>query len=309
MFEPTEHEVDDDIRRSMEMFERSKIGPVAAIEPCRPTKILLALDASPQDETSMALAQGLCRRFNCPLDVVDAREQMQDNSLAERVAGSLDGRALAKPTGESYEQILDAIDRSACELVIVPCPYGRDLERLGSDSTGTVIDVLLSRSPVPLLAVRHPFPSETVPFQNVVVLLIGENEAAPLAASWAAGLVTSEGSLGLLLVLEDEAIKDALQLFRSLDSDAYVTPEMLGQAMKRSQVRLHRALEKAAEQHDFKCHFAVRREADGPLAELEGRGTHPLLVLALERRDHASQGHVHDRIRHSAHPVLIVAQE
>jgi hypothetical protein len=33
---------------------------------------------------------------------------------------------------------------------------------------------------------------------------------------------------------------------------------------------------------------------------------HPLLVLALERTDHASQGHVHDRIRHSPHTVLVV---
>lgn len=58
---------------------------------------------------------------------------------------------------------------------------------------------------------------------------------------------------------------------------------------------------------DFMPHFVICREADGPLAELQGQ--HPLVVLALERRDHGSQGHVHDRIRHSPHPVLIVARD
>lgn len=308
MFEPTEHEVDEDLRRSIDMFERSKVGKVATVEPRRPSRLLLVLDASLQDETSIGLAKGLGKRFRCPLEVIDAREHIGDNSLAERIAGSLDAHPIEKQSGDSYEQILSAIDSSGCDLVIVPCPYGRDLEKVGSDSTGTVIDVLLARSSVPLLIVRRPYPLEKVPFENVVMLLIGENETAPLAAEWATGMVAPDGRVGLLLVLENELIENVQELMRSLDSQTEVTPEMLSDALARSHVRMHRALEKAAAARDFACHFAVRREADGPLAELAGKDRHPLLVLALERRDHSSQGHVHDRIRQSPHPLLVVTK-
>lgn len=307
MFEPTEHEVDDDLRKSIQMFQRSKVGEVPAIEPLRPKKLLLALDGSSQDETSIELARQLCQRFEPSLDVVDAREQIGENSLAEKTAAVLDARALAKPAGESFDQILGAIASSECDLAIVPCPFGRDLETVGTDSTGTVIDVLLARSPVPLLIVRQPYPQEETPFEKVIMLLIGENEAASLAAQWAAGLVAPAGSVGLLLVLEEEVIENVQALFRSLDANTEVTPDMLSDAMEQSYLVLHRGLQKAAEKHGFQSVFAVRREADGPLAELQGQ--HPLLVLALERRDHGSQGHVHDRIRHSPHPLLVVARD
>lgn len=307
MFEPTEQEVDDDLRKSIQMFQRSKVGEVPSIEPLRPTKLLLALDGSSQDETGIRLARQLCQRFECRLEVVDAREQVGENSLAEQAAAAFDAGVIAKPTGDSFDQILGAIASSECDLAIVPCPFGRDLESVGTDSTGTVIDVLLARSSVPLLIVRQPYPQNETLFENVVMLLIGENEAAPLAAQWAAGLVAPAGSIGLLLVLEEEVIENVQALFRSFDASADVTPDMLSDAMEQSYLVLHRGLQKAAEEHGFRFDFAVRREADGPLPEL--RGQHPLLVLALERRDHGSQGHVHDRIRHSPHPLLVVARD
>ena len=120
MFEPTEHEVDDDLRKSMLMFQRSKVGAVPLIEPLRPKKLLLVLDGSSQDETSIGLARQLRQRFECSLDVIDAREQVGEKPLAARVAESLNASAVANSAGDSFDQILDAIGSSGCELVIVP---------------------------------------------------------------------------------------------------------------------------------------------------------------------------------------------
>lgn len=307
MFEPTEHEVDDALRRSMEMFERSKIGEAAPIEPRQPKKLLLVLDASAQDETSVSLAEGLRQRFSCEISVVDAREQIHDNALAERVAGELQAVANDKPEGDSFEQVLQAIGASACDLAVVPCPYGRALEKVGADSTGTVIDVLLARSPVPLLVVRHPYEGERPLFANLVIPLIAENKAAPLAVQWATGLVAPHGNVAMMLVMEENVIENIQGLIQAIDSDADVTPEVLENALAKSYVFLNRSLQKTAAARDFQSHFAVRSETEDVFAEAPHE-RQPLVVLALERGDRSSHGYVHDRIRRSPYPLLIVAQ-
>ena len=231
MFEPTEHEVDEDVERSMEMFRRAQVGEVSAVEPIRPERLLLVLDASSQDKTGIVLAGGLQRRFAAALDVMDGRENVTSNALAETVAQTLTGRVVPKLGGDSYAQILEAINQTDCNLVIVPCPFARDLETLGSDSTGTVVDVLLSRSAVPLLIVREDFPPQNPPFAHVLMVLIGDDEAAPLAARWATGLVKTSGNLELLLVLEEEVLQNVRELMRWLEPNVEISPEKLAEAL------------------------------------------------------------------------------
>lgn len=309
MFEPTEREVNAVVRRSMEMFERAKVGEVAPVEPRVPQKILLVLDGSSQDPMSLSLAEAFRGRFDCGLAVLDGRQGVHGNELARRASQPLRAQPLDKLEGESYEQILAATELSQCDLVIVPSPFQRELDKVGSDSTGTVIDVLLARSSIPLLIVRQPYSLEDQPFERVVMPLIGENEAAPAAACWAAGLVSPGGRIELLLVLEDEVLENVRSLMRTLDPDAEITAESLGEAMQRSQVRLHRAMQKVADRLDVGYQLDVRHESTARLAKLFDGARHPLIVLAHERADHGSQGHVHDRIRHSPHLVFVVSRD
>ena len=311
MFEPTQQNIDEALRQSIDLFERSRVGDVAAIEARSPNKLLLVVDGSAQDDMGQAVARGLRHRFPCAIDVLDAREGEQSDDLAGRLAHSLGGTALTKQVGESYEQILAAIAESQPDLVIVPCPYGRNLERIGTDSTGTVIDVLMARSPVPMLVVRNTYPLEAELFQHVLMVLMGENEAVPAAARWAIGLTAPGGQLLLKLVLTQETFENVRELLRSLKSDMEVTPEQLAQALQRSHIRLHRALQISAEGLRFHYQLDVRREDQGPTAapDLTGGQQQVLLVLALECADLTSQGHVRDRIRQSPHCVLVVARD
>ena len=103
-------------------------------------------------------------------------------------------------SGESYEQILATVDRSEYELVVVPAPFGRDLDKIGIDSTGTIIDILFARSRVPLLVIRRPYSLEEEPFEHVVMLMTDDNGAAPTAASWTVGMVSPQGNIELVLV-------------------------------------------------------------------------------------------------------------
>lgn len=306
MFEPTEREFDDDVQRSMEMFERAQVGDLPPIVPRTPTRLLLALDGSSQDEMSQQIAGRLRDRFGCALDVVDGREDGVSDDTAEKSAQALDANLLPKTSGDSYEQILAAADRSQCDLLIVPSPFQRELAKVGTDSTGTVIDVLLSRSPVPLLVVRGSYELADPPFSAVSIVLVSENEATPHAAEWAAGLIAPGGDLELMLLMETEIYENVRELIRSLDPDLDLSQEALVEAMQRSRVRLHRALQKAAVEAGFQYRLGVQQQDDRPSAELQSSERHALIVLPLERQDHLSQGFVHDRIRHSADALLVV---
>lgn len=305
MVEPTKREVDRSLEDSMNLFRRAKVGKVAPVEPQHPEKILLVLDGSSQDPLGIALARNLHRRLECEVAVLDARESVDSNELATQTAEELAGTALPKPQGDSFQQILDAVEASESQLIIVPCPFGRDLESVGPDSVGTVIDVLLARSPAPILVVRRPFEPGGKLFHRVLLTLAAENHVAPTAAAWAVGLVALETNRRLVLVLDKESCENIQSLMRSLAPELEVNIESLAAALAKTYTRLHRGLQKAATDIGFEYELTMQ-EDDPAMKVLDDETSHPLLVVALERTDHASQGYVQSRIRLSPNCVLVV---
>lgn len=306
MFEPFERDVERDVEASMSLFQRAHIGEVAAVEPRRPRHVLLVLDGSTQDATSVRFARHLHERLKTQCTVVDARPEVADNRLVEQSAKQLGANVVEKQTGESFDQVLAATKDRECDLIILPCPYGRDLESVGPDSVGTVIDVLLTRSPVPLLVVRQPVPEGDVLFDGLVMALIGENEAAHSAAEWAVGLREATGRLQLLLMLETEFYENVRDVLGAVAPDQQIDSESLGDALVKANVRLHRALQKAADAHGFDYALTLRRQGESSPDPLQPAGGRPLIVIPLERGDFASEGYVHDRIRRSHNALLIV---
>ncbi|QDU97486.1 hypothetical protein [Lignipirellula cremea] len=303
MFEPTENEFDQAVSESMKMFERAQIGPVEPLEPHRPGRLLLVLDGSEQDALSVALCARFQARFSCTTTVLDARENKTDD-LAPAIARSISAQPLAPLPGDAYEQILAAVAAASPDLVVLPCPFGRNLETVGADSIGTVIDVMLSKSPVPLLVVRKPYEIQSEPFSRTMLIVVGENEGLTEAARWAIGLTAPGGEADLLLVLEQEMVENVRDLLRTLEPDREFSDEQLSHALQQAHVRLHRALQNGAgDQYRYELH--VHKEGEAPLERLLGEGRHPLIAVALERADHASYGHVHSCIRQSTHPVLV----
>ncbi len=293
----------------MDLFSRARVGTVQAVESRRPKTVLLALDGSSQDPFGIAIAGQFRERFGCSLVVVDAREGDAAGDLAAPVVQSLGGRAEPKMSGDSFTQILNATDNSNCDLLITPCPYGRDLEAVGPDSAGTVIDVLLARSPVPVLVVRKPYEPEEDLFHQVVMILTAENEAAPDAAAWATGLIAPQGVFHLALVLEREMYENIAALMQSIAPEMDVSIDSLSHALARNYMRLHRGLQKAATQESFSYKLKLEVEGEaGPIAP-EDAPRPTLRVLALERKDHVSQGNVQTRICQSLHPVLVVCSQ
>lgn len=309
MHNPSANEFDAGFGAAKDLFERARVAGAEAlpIEAKTPRHVLLVLDGSPQDGTGEAYVAALKSRFGYAVTVADCRDGVADGGAdvgyANGVAGRL-GAKTAQPFGEeAYERVLAVVADSGCDLAVAPCPFGRDFDRLGADSVGTILDVLLRRCPVPLLVVRGPAAEGVDPFADLALPLIGENEAAADAAGWAVGLVASPGDVRLRLLLEREFYENLRDILRVLDPDKDFDRDEVRRALEKEHLRLHAGLEKAAKTAGFRYEMTTRTEEEVDLAE-KSPG---LLVLALERGDHASEGHVRDRVRHAAGGVLVVS--
>ena len=306
MVEPTQREVDQALDRSMKMFERVQLGEVAPIQPRSVERILLALDGSTQDVTATAIAGALAGRFSAEVSVVAACDG--GGQAAEAAVRKLGGGAIVPttPDKDSFDEILAAIESSKSDLVLTPCPFGRDFEQIGPDSAGTVVDVLVARSPIPLLVVREPHEVEEVPFRRAALTLVGENEAASDAAGWAATLVAPGGHFGLVLVLEEEFHDNVARLLESMEPPSEPTSAELSAALRKAHVRLHRGLQKSASQAGFDYSLSVKPEDEAREFLHQDFDSLSLIVVALERPHHVSEGYASHCIRYSRQPVLVV---
>jgi hypothetical protein len=308
MSEP-QRQVDADLANSMDLFQRADVGDVTAIEPVRPSQLLIALDGSAQDIAAVQLGKQLRERFQCR---VAHLSPIPADVPKPRVTDGLEEFSTAiEPTAEtSYDSILAATDATEADLVIVPCPFGRDFKSIGEDSTGTVVDVLIARSSVPFIAVRKPVTNIEDPTQHVRLVLTGTNPAADLAARRAVSLVHSTGRLDLLLLVEESFYQNFRQSLSAIDPDAKVSYEDLEHALARTYARLHTSLHRTADAMGFEYELLIRNERDeAPITPGDPK-THPaLIVLGLERREHDSRSEIHDYICRSPHSVLVASTD
>ncbi len=222
MNDPTEKEIEDDLHKSMALFKRAEVGPLVDLTPIHPGRVLLALDGFPEDAQVEQIGCQLRDRIGCQLAVLDAREH--DDQKASRHSREVGQRLdcdVLMPVGDSgYERILNAIDQWQAALVILTCPFGRAFDEVGADSTGTIIDVLLARSPVPLLAVRAGFAPDADVFNVIRISVSGENPAAPAAIRWSLGLLAPGGKLTLSLRVPQDFFEKFRDAFESLEPGA-----------------------------------------------------------------------------------------
>ncbi|GAB5512486.1 universal stress protein [Rhodopirellula baltica] len=303
-------DLDRDVDDSMRMFERAKVGSATPMTPIRPSRVMLVLDGSPQDATSIETAKTLREEFNTETLVLDARDAAEPIDAATedaiQAARQMSGaRAIARGEGEAFEVILQALRTHDVNMVIVPCPFGRSFERVGTDSVGTVMDVLLSRCPVPILVTRR----EDQVFQTCrgrVLLMAGsECDVESRAAAWAFGLASPGAEVSLNLVVEKEHFENVRSILEAIRPGETFDVDKLSDALAQSHTQLHAAMNATA--REMKMSYALIPQA-GELAPPHplSDSTQQLLVMPLEVDDRFIQGFVNDRLRRSPHPLLIV---
>ncbi|QDT07010.1 Universal stress protein family protein [Rubripirellula lacrimiformis] len=306
--ESESNEIDRDVDESMRMFERSKVGTSHAIAPIRPSRILVALDGSPQDVTSLDAAMYLRERFNVESILLDARDKADDDSsdlaidAATKVTGS---RPAIRSEGDAYEAILKAIEIHDVDLVILPCPFGRNFEQVGSDSAGTVVDVMLSRCPCPMLIIRRDDQSLRRCAAQVRLVIGGECDVEERAAAWAFGMADAGAMVTLNLVVEKEQYQNLRAILEALQPGKSIELAQFSDALTKTHQSLHGAMSKSAT--ELGMQYSLRPQAGevappNPLNESNAM----LIVMPIEVDDRFTQGFVNDRIRRSPHPVLVV---
>jgi nucleotide-binding universal stress UspA family protein len=306
MSEP--NDLDREVDASMRMFEKSQVGPAALISVIRPARVLLVLDGSPQDVTGIDAANYLREHFNTETLVLDAREgeHPDDETLAAARAAEISGaRPIQRSSGEAYAVILTALKQHAVDLVIVPCPFGRPLETVGTDSAGTVIDVLLSRSPRPLLVIRRDDQRLGDCVQSISMVVADECEMEQRAAAWAMGLAAEGAEITLNLVIEQEQFENIRAILEAMDSETQLNPEQFAEALTRSHQNLHGGMAKTAASMGLTYQLRPIAGEIAPPNPMRA-SNRMLLVVPLEVDDRFEQGFVQDRIRRSPHPVLVV---
>jgi hypothetical protein len=303
-FDPHEADVDRLVDASMRMFERAKLGPIAAIQPRSIQRVLICPDGSSQDTAVAEAADFLRSRFD-PLVVqsLDAREHESAGASTGPAAAAIPGVEPITAAGESaYDQILSAVETQQPDLVVLPCPFGREFESVGADSAGTVIDVLLRRSPVPLLVIRGPAQTLAAATRELVLVVGSENESEPAAAALALGLAASGSRLTLNLLVSQEQVENIRQLLGVLAPEQTIDREKLAGALAEAHAKLDMALHKAALEHGVQYRMDPQEDVTYP----DDRARQLLLVLPLERDDAFGHGFVQTRIRQSPHPLLVV---
>jgi hypothetical protein len=302
------NDLDREVDASMRMFEKSQVGPAALISLIRPSRVLLALDGSPQDETGVDAANYLRERFDTETLVIDARENgpTDQNDLAISRADEISGaRPIQREGEESYNSILNALKQHAVDLVIVPCPFGRPLEDVGTDSAGTVIDVLLSRCPKALLVIRRDDQRLSECADRVSMIVGDECEMEHRAAAWALGLAAEGADVTLNLVIEQEQFENIRAILEAIQPETQFEPEQFSEALAKSHQTLHGGMAKTAASMGLNYQLrpiAGELAPPNPMRE----SSKMMLVIPLEVDDRFEQGFAQDRIRRSPHPVLVV---
>jgi len=304
---PESNDLDREVDASMRMFEKSQVGPAATLSPVRPSRVLVALDGSPQDETSVDAAKYLRERFNTETLVLDARdgESPEGNLAADRATAISGARPIERKEEDSYDSILAALKQHDVDLLVVPCPFGRPLESVGPDSAGTVMDVLLARCPKAILVIRRD-DQRLEECVNQVSMIVGDEcEMEQRAASWALGLASAKAEITLNLVIEQEQFENIRSILEALDPETKLEPEQFSEALAKSHQTLHGSMAKTAAAMGLSYRLrpiAGEIAPPNPLRE----SSKMLLVVPLEVDDRFEQGFAQDRIRRSPHPVLVV---
>lgn len=308
MTDRSHRDVDSQLEESMDLFQRADVGQVEALTPATPSRVLMAFDGSGQDQAVLSLAKQIHERCGSELAFCLASETAGEDRTGElREGGAQAGAVESNCEGETaYDRILSAVESSGADFLIVPCPFDRDYESIGEDSTGTVIDVLIARCCVPFVAIRRPVSANDDPTKHLRLVFTGENHAALTAARCAAGLVNPSGKIDMLLLVESSFYDNFRAAMHAIAPAAHVSYADLEHALARSYGRLHAALHHTAAELKFDYELLIHNELDEAPVTPGDPKTHPaLIVLGLDQHDHDSQSEVHDYIRRSPHPVLV----
>ena len=160
----------------------------------------------------------------------------------------------------SFEQILQTSETKDCNLMVVPAPYLDDYVKLGHESVGVNLDILMSRANVPLLVVRDPQVDPEVCLETIYLLITPYSRATVNAASWALKIVKNDGILHCVAVLDPSELKKSGEI-HDLDI-AEIDLEIATRLNHPKTAGLIGALQRQAAERALNCRVSVHSHAE-----------------------------------------------
>lgn len=277
-------ELAENMEEDLGMFEAATHAKPLQLASPQVGKILVALDGSNQDPTAQALGQ----------------------QLAARVQATVEQQCDCKRGSD----VRDAIQQTRADVLILPVPFGEDIDLLASQSLGSVADTLLQDCPVPMLCVRQPLEAAGMQllFDQILLPLAVHNSESERSLAWACWLAGNSGEL-LLLELADQALAEKVRTAEAnVEESTAERKASLGREMSTRMASLVSAAQRSSTEQGFGVRTEFR--AGRPVAEVEAMLQEfqtPLVITTRSSDRTSAQFHfVIDLLLQSRCPVLLV---
>lgn len=307
-----------DIHENVEEF-RSALKAQAP-ELGKPTikRILLAVDRSNQGETSERLAAVFARLNKARILLMYAYEGMRDSNheayLAARAQALTEAGIDLEPLEEpirtahglrSFEQILQTSKYKNCDLIVVPAPYLDDYSKLGHESVGVNLDMLMCRADVPLFVVRDPQIDSEKCLETVYLLITPPSPATVNAAAWALKFVKNDGILHCIALADTIELNESNEI-RDFDI-AEIDLKIAAGLTHPKTAGLIGALQRQATEMSLNCRVSVHTQADLVALMKDTNADSRLFVLGSSTNPESLDfQRTQTLIRASCYPVLFV---
>ncbi len=277
----------DEIDENIHLFERT-LRTRVEIPEVQAARVLALLDGSNQQDTVRALAESIAARLGAECRI---------HSLS---AGG-EGAPLTDDRDRLPFEILELVEREDFGLVVLPTPFLEDYLSLGAASLGVVADVLLARSPVPMIHVREPIEDIGALLERGVLITVDAGAEACRAAGWMWRL--TEGPLQVLVAMSSAEHHAVLEFGRTAADP--VTEEDIGRRLGDEVSPLLAALQALARGADRVVEGHAYPEE---LREVLRREDFPVCFCAVPGRESPDQTGplARESVRYCRGPVLVV---
>ncbi len=108
MTEPTQRQVDSELKDSIDLFQRADVGKVTSLSPIVPKQILLVFDGSQQDRAVLSLGRQIREQTNADVTYTFVASSAEQQLSAETLADvhALPAKEVTATGDENYERIL-----------------------------------------------------------------------------------------------------------------------------------------------------------------------------------------------------------
>lgn len=216
------------VDEKIKVFEQAAITEKIKLKPPTIERIFLAIDSHPEaseiTENAVQITMNLAIKFQAEVYIAciapTAEELVDSEKLVNETVKLLESQNVSViggcGVGYPSEHILGLSEDFNPDLIVMPILYGERSENFDIESLGTTVDLVIRKSPFPILLVRKP---KFKPIDLTKNILIIVDKAQNIrAAEFVLSLVKRGTKLKLLSITEKEAAKKVNDLAQTIDS-------------------------------------------------------------------------------------------